>query len=51
VAAFVNSVRQGKAALVRPEEARRALETALMVEEAYGTLADTRFVSRYAAHA
>jgi predicted dehydrogenase len=34
VEAFVNAVRLGGATLVRPEEARRALETALMIEEA-----------------
>jgi predicted dehydrogenase len=34
VAAFVDAVRLGKPALVRPEEARRALETALMIDEA-----------------
>jgi predicted dehydrogenase len=35
VAAFVASVAGGPEALVRPEEARRALETALMIEEAF----------------
>jgi predicted dehydrogenase len=34
VSAFVDSVREGLEALVRPEEARRALETALQIEEA-----------------
>ena len=34
VEAFVNAVRAGAATLVRPEEARRALETALLIEEA-----------------
>jgi predicted dehydrogenase len=34
VEAFVNAVRSGAATLVRPEEARRALETALLIEEA-----------------
>jgi predicted dehydrogenase len=33
VADFVAAVRGGASALVRPEEARRALETALMIEE------------------
>jgi len=33
VAAFVDAVRAGASALVRPEEARRALETALLIEE------------------
>lgn len=32
VEAFVDAVRSGAAALVRPEEARRALETALLIE-------------------
>jgi predicted dehydrogenase len=34
VAAFVNAVKGERAALVRPEEAREALRTALMIEEA-----------------
>jgi predicted dehydrogenase len=34
VAAFVDAVRLGKPALVRPEEARRALETALLIDHA-----------------
>jgi|SRR5665213_47012 len=34
VAAFVDAVRLGKPTLVRPEEARRALETALLIDEA-----------------
>jgi predicted dehydrogenase len=34
VAAFVDAVRLGKPALVRPEEARRALETALLIDQA-----------------
>jgi predicted dehydrogenase len=34
VAAFVAAVQAGAAALVRPEEARQALETALLIEEA-----------------
>jgi predicted dehydrogenase len=34
VAAFVAAVQSGETALVRPEEARQALETALMIEEA-----------------
>lgn len=34
VASFVNSVRLGADTLVRPEEARRALETALLIDEA-----------------
>jgi len=34
VSTFVNAVRDGVAAFVRPEEARHALETALMIEKA-----------------
>jgi predicted dehydrogenase len=34
VAAFVSAVQNGGSALVRPEEARHALETALMIEDA-----------------
>lgn len=34
VAAFVKAVREGSAPLVRPEEARQALQTALMIDEA-----------------
>ena len=34
VAAFVTAVKGGPSTLVRPEEARRALETALLIEEA-----------------
>jgi len=34
VAAFVTAVRGGASTLVRPEEARRALETALLIEDA-----------------
>src|SRR5581483_1409529 len=34
VAAFVRAAREGGATLIRPEEARKALETALLIEEA-----------------
>lgn len=34
IASFVNAARLGAASLVRPEEARRALETALLIEDA-----------------
>jgi predicted dehydrogenase len=34
IASFVSAARMGAASLVRPEEARRALETALLIEEA-----------------
>jgi predicted dehydrogenase len=39
VASFVSAVKKGADALVRPEEARRALETALLIEDA--ALAET----------
>src|SRR3954468_21385825 len=34
IASFIEAARLGAASLVRPEEARRALETALLIEEA-----------------
>jgi predicted dehydrogenase len=34
VAAFVTAARSGQPPLVRPRQARRALETALMIDEA-----------------
>jgi hypothetical protein len=34
ISSFLGAVRGGRAALVRPQEARDALETALMVEQA-----------------
>src|SRR5262245_45022740 len=44
VAAFVAAVQAGRSALVRPEEARHALETALLIEDAAGlpAAAETR---------
>jgi predicted dehydrogenase len=53
VESFVNAVRFGAATLVRPEEARKALETALMIDEACSAMthADAPAASRYAAHA
>ncbi len=51
VESFVNAVRLGAATLVRPEEARRALETALLIDDACKARSDTPAVSRYAAHA
>jgi predicted dehydrogenase len=51
VAAFVQSVRTGAPALVRPEEARRALETALLIDEASEGLGDIAHQMRYAAYA
>ncbi len=50
VAAFVNSVRRGADTLVRPEEARRALETALLIDEACCP-SDAAPRAVYAAHA
>jgi predicted dehydrogenase len=51
VAAFVRAVKDGSPALVRPEEARRALETALLIDEAaeFSGSIDSRM--RYAAYA
>ena len=40
VAAFVEAVRGSSTTLVRPEEARHALETALMIEESADQLAE-----------
>jgi selenophosphate synthase len=51
VASFVNSVQLGAATLVRPEEARRALETALQIDEAYAPFAEMPAMAAYAAHA
>jgi predicted dehydrogenase len=42
VAAFVNAARRNSPTLVRPEEARRALETALLIDEAAAPLAGPR---------
>ncbi len=50
VASFVDSVRLGADTLVRPEEARRALETALLIDEACCP-SDTALTAAYAAHA
>lgn len=51
VASFVAAARMGVSTLVRPEEARRALETALLIEEAATPAASMRFSEEYAAHA
>ena len=51
VEAFVNAVRLGADTLVRPEEARRALETALMIDRACGARGETGGANRYAVHA
>jgi predicted dehydrogenase len=40
IASFVHSARTGSMALVRPEEARRALETALLIEESAAPVGD-----------
>jgi predicted dehydrogenase len=51
VAAFVKAVQQGTPALVRPEEARQALQTALLIDEAAETIGDVQQQMRYAAYA
>jgi len=51
VAAFVRAAREGTPPLVRPEEARRALETALMIDEASEFGGDIPSRMRYAAYA
>ena len=42
IASFVEAARLGASSLVRPEEARRALETALLIEEAAAPLREVR---------
>jgi len=51
VAAFVKAVQTNSAALVRPEEARRALQTALLVDEAAEFSGDIACQMQYAAYA
>jgi predicted dehydrogenase len=51
VAAFVAAVRGTSPALVRPQEARRALETALMIDEASDRRTGVRAPKSYAVHA
>jgi len=51
VNSFVRSVRDGAATLVRPEEARRALETALLIDDAADHTGDVRAHEAYALHA
>lgn len=51
IAAFVKAVRLGGTSLVRPEEARRALETALLIDEAVMPVADSRAPEEYALYA
>ena len=49
VLAFVRSVREGAAPLVRPQEARRALQTALMIDDAADHGPDARAREAYVA--
>ena len=42
IASFVEAARLGAASLVRPEEARRALETALLIEKAAAPLRESQ---------
>ena len=51
VASFVRSVRHGATPLVRPQQARRALQTALMIDDAAELGASTRAHGTYAAFA
>jgi predicted dehydrogenase len=51
VASFVNAARLNAPSLVRPEEARRALETALLIDEAAAPLGDTRETAEVALYA
>jgi predicted dehydrogenase len=51
VESFVNAVRFGAETLVRPEEARTALETALLIDDACKARSDAPVASRYAVHA
>ena len=51
VAAFVKAAMDGSPALVRPQEARRALDTALLIDEAAECVGDIPRQMRYAAYA
>lgn len=51
VTAFVRAVREGTPALVRPQEARQALETALLIDEAAEFSGDIPRRMQYAAYA
>jgi predicted dehydrogenase len=51
VAAFVKAVQDGSPALVQPQEARRALQTALLIDEAAECTGDISNQMRYAAYA
>ena len=48
---FVNAVRFDAETLVRPEEARKALETALLIDDACKARSEAPAVNRYAVHA
>ncbi len=48
IGAFVHSARNGEAAFVRPEEARTALETALLIDQAANSNFDVRAHEGYA---
>lgn len=51
VADFVQAVRAGRSAMVRPEEARMALETALLIDEAAGPVREPHASDEVAAYA
>jgi predicted dehydrogenase len=51
VAAFVKAVKEGSPALVQPQEARLALETALLIDEASECVGEISRQMRYAAYA
>ena len=51
VRGFVKAARAGLASLVRPEEARRALETALLIDDAAAPSESLRRAGAYALHA
>jgi predicted dehydrogenase len=51
LAGFVGAARVGRAAFVRPEEARRALATAILIENACVPAMPARATGTYAAHA
>jgi predicted dehydrogenase len=51
VASFVDAARIGAPAFVRPEEARKALETALLIDEASAPVAEARDTAEVALYA
>jgi predicted dehydrogenase len=51
IASFVKAACMGSAAVVRPEEARRALETALLIDEAAAPAGESRALEEYALRA